>query len=103
MFRFVPVSRMLPGGISEKREPTASDTILANFAIGTIFKQHGTQYTLLDIQWVTQQIVAGVNFTLNLRVKNNEGVEELLRVIVWEQAWLNKKTLSSYKIVDAEE
>ena len=44
------------------------------------------QLELLSIQKAEQQVVAGVNYRLNLKVKRN-GKEQLADAVVWWQAW----------------
>jgi hypothetical protein len=81
----------MPGGYS--KVPVTDERVVAAaaFAIDTerqALKAAGepAQLQLLSLVGAEQQVVAGMNYRLNLKVTRN-GKEQLADAVVWWQAW----------------
>jgi curli biogenesis system outer membrane secretion channel CsgG len=82
---------VMPGGYS--KVPVTDERVVAAaaFAIDTerqALKAAGepAQLQLLSLVGAEQQVVAGMNYRLNLKVTRN-GKEQLADAVVWWQAW----------------
>jgi len=78
----------LTGGYSATSVTNAEVVAAAAFAIKAAEEKDGqlTKLTLVEILSVRQQVVAGMNFRLKLKVTLN-GEEKEAEAVVWWQAW----------------
>jgi hypothetical protein len=75
------------GGYSKASATNAEVIAAAQFAVREkAAKEPKTAVSLVEILGAEQQVVAGMNYRLKLKVKVN-GAEKIAEAVVWWQAW----------------
>jgi hypothetical protein len=95
IFRPAPRAESIPGGFSKAEVNDPEVKRAAEFAVQTretAMRKSGvkTSLKLLSIDSARQQVVAGLNFELALKVEI-DGVKKDVTALVWWQAW-NQQT-----------
>ena len=76
----------VPGGFSSSSVTSVSVIDAATFAVAAESKKVHAKVDLIKIVAAEQQVVAGWNYVLTLKVRMN-GREQMAQATVWHQAW----------------
>jgi hypothetical protein len=67
----------------------------AELAVREQARVSGDEIHLVSVEWVTQQVVAGMNYRLGLNITRN-GAAEQATAVVFVQPWTNTTRLMSW-------